>query len=58
MAQIRGLSKLRATRPANPEHFPALVHFDDKIKPETIHVISARLGDVIAPGVRLVNISL
>lgn len=58
MEQIRGLAKLRATRPVNPKHYPALAYFDDLSKPETIHAISAQPGDVIAPGVRLVKMTL
>lgn len=58
MEQIRGLAKLRATRPVHPQHYPALAYFDDLSKPETIHTMSARPGGVIAPGVRLVNMTL
>lgn len=58
MDQIRALAKARGVRAVKPADYPVLVRFDDLRKPATIHAMEARPGDIVAPGARLVGMTL
>lgn len=58
MDQISALSKLRATRPVEPEYYPVLAWFDDPTRPSTIHAKPASAGTTIVTGVILRSMTL
>lgn len=58
MAQIKALSKLRASRPVKPKYYPVFAWFDDIARPRTIHALPAHVGDVIMTGVKLSGMTL